>query len=152
TATITWGDGTPASAGTVIQPGGTGTALLVNGGHKNAEEGLFTVSVNITDKGGSTASPSSTATLGDAALTPTGTVITKTAFGDHTVATFTDANPTASTSDFTATINWGDGTPSTSGTITQPGGTGTTLQVQGGSHTYPDGTFSFPVTVNILDK
>jgi hypothetical protein len=152
TATITWGDGTPASAGTVSQPGGIGTAFMVNGDHIYGEEGSFTVSVNITDKGGSTASPSSTATVADAALTPTGTVITKTAFSDNTVATFTDGNPAASTSDFTATINWGDGTPSTSGTITQPGGTGTIFQVQGGSHTYPAGTYLFPVTVNILDK
>ena len=51
------------------------------------------------------------------------------------VGTFTDANPTAPISDFTATIDWGDGSPNSVGTITQPGGVGTAFDVTG-SHTY----------------
>ena len=39
--------------------------------------------------------------------------------------------------DFTATIDWGDGTPLTAGTISQPGGVGTAYVVTG-SHTYAD--------------
>ena len=38
------------------------------------------------------------------------------AISGATVATFTDANPNATAGDFTATINWGDGT-STTGTV-----------------------------------
>ena len=53
------------------------------------------------------------------------------------VASFTDANPTAPLTDFTATIDWGDGTPMTAGTVTQPGGVGTPFFVSG-SHTYAD--------------
>src|SRR5262249_46905469 len=61
-------------------------------------------------------------------------------------------NPTGPLSDFTATIDWGDGTPSlpdiTTGTITQPGGVGTTFNVSG-THTYTKaGTFSVLVTIS----
>ena len=38
-----------------------------------------------------------------------------------TVATFTDTNPQDFSSDFEATIDWGDGSPTTAGTISQPG-------------------------------
>jgi uncharacterized repeat protein (TIGR01451 family) len=58
------------------------------------------------------------ATVADAPLTATGTTITTMA-GDPftgTVASFTDANPEGTSADFTATIDWGDGTTS-SGTI-----------------------------------
>ena len=40
------------------------------------------------------------------------------------VASFTDANPVSTIADFTATIDWGDGTPLTAGTVSQPGGVG----------------------------
>src|SRR5437870_11321027 len=61
-ASINWGDGTAATAGTVTQPGGTGTAFVVSGSHTYAEEGSYTVTVSITDKGGSTKSATATAT------------------------------------------------------------------------------------------
>ncbi len=51
------------------------------------------------------------------------------------VATFDDTNPTGPLSDFSATIDWGDGTPMTAGTVTQPLGIGTAFDVSG-SHTY----------------
>src|SRR5262249_41080621 len=53
------------------------------------------------------------------------------------VATYTDSDPRATVADFTATVNWGDGTPVTSGVfgrnLTRPGLAN--LQVTG-SHTY----------------
>ena len=49
------------------------------------------------------------------------------------VATFTDANPYAPVSDFTATIDWGDGTPPTTGVVTGPVGGPFTVS---GSHEY----------------
>ncbi len=59
------------------------------------------------------------------------------------IATFTDANPNSLSSDFTATIDWGDGTSST-GVIT--GGQGTfTIR---GSHAYLDeGAMTLTVTL-----
>jgi len=152
-ASINWGDGTLATAGTVTQPGGAGTAFLVSGSHNYAEEGSYTITVTITDKGGSTTSAKPTATIADAALTATGGfIVTSTASGSHTVATFTDANPAAPLSDFTATINWGDGTTPAAGTISQPSGTGTAFVIQG-NHTYSAvTTYSFPISVSISDK
>jgi len=62
-----------------------------------------------------------------------------------TVATFTDSNAANKATDFTATINWGDGT-TTTGTVVGSNGS---FLVQG-SHTYPD-EGSFPVSVTIKD-
>ncbi len=51
------------------------------------------------------------------------------------VATFNDSNPFTTPADFSATIDWGDGSQPTTAVIAQPGGAGTTLQVLG-NHTY----------------
>ena len=67
-----------------------------------------------------TDSTSGPATVFDAPLTITALPITATSgtLFQGNVATFTDRNPDAPTSDFTATIDWGDGT-TTAGTITE---------------------------------
>jgi hypothetical protein len=63
------------------------------------------------------------------------------------VATFTDANPSAILGDFSATIDWGDGTPITSGAIS--GSPGSPFIVTG-SHAYTSlGTKT--ITVHIVD-
>jgi hypothetical protein len=78
-------------------------------------------------------------------LTATGTPIAAkegTSFSG-TVATFTDTNATNVASDFTVTINWGDGTTST-GAVTGSNGSFTVT----GTHTYADeGSFTATVTV-----
>ena len=61
----------------------------------------------------------------------------------QTVASFTDSNAAAVAGNFTATINWGDGTTS-AGTITG----GPTFLVSG-NHTYAvGGTFTVSVTIS----
>ena len=65
------------------------------------------------------------------------------------VATFTDPDPAAVSTDFTATIDWGDGTAS-NGTVIQQGGAGSPFQVNG-SHTY-DEEGGYPITVQIHDS
>ena len=61
------------------------------------------------------------------------------------VATFTDDNPDATTADFTATIDWGDGSPVTAGSI----GASSAAFVVLGTHTYADeGTFTVTVTIS----
>jgi hypothetical protein len=68
------------------------------------------------------------------------------------VSTFTDANATAPASDFTATIDWGDGSPLTLGTIAEPNGAGTAFVVAG-NHTYTvNRAQPYPITVAILDR
>ena len=101
----------------------------------------------IKDIGGSIASTIDAATIGDAELSATGLSLTGTegAAINATVATFTDANPNATANDFVATIDWGDGTPSTIGTvISNDSGTFSVI----GAHTYADvGQDAIKVTI-----
>jgi hypothetical protein len=151
-ATIDWGDGTTAKAdiapGTVS--GGNGT-FSVTGNHTYAEEGIFSVTVKLTDlaPGTATSTAMSTATVLDAPLTITRLFTPTPTLGEaftSEVATFTDANTGAPVSDFMATILWGDGTTSL-GAI--QGGNGSFSVTA--SHTYVnDATTAF--TVQIVDK
>jgi hypothetical protein len=81
-------------------------------------------------------------------LTAQGTTLNATEgvpFTGATVATFTSSDPSLTASDFTATINWGDGTAFTAGTITGSGGTFTVK----GDHTYAEeGSYNIAVTVH----
>ena len=63
-----------------------------------------------------------------------------------TVATFTDADPGGTVSDYTATIDWGDGSPLDQGTISAQG----SGFVVTGSHTYTQAG-SPTITVQITD-
>ena len=51
-ATIDWGDGSPMSIGTIVQPGGAGTPLVVLGNHTYAESGVYPVTTTINAAGG----------------------------------------------------------------------------------------------------
>jgi hypothetical protein len=147
TATINWGDGT-TTAGTIVAQNCAGFA--VDGTHTYADEGTYAVGVTINDVGGSTASATSGATVADAALTASGLQTVSASKGvaisGETIATFTDANPNAPASDFTATIDWGDGT-STAGTVVAQNGGGFAVD---GTHTYVDGG-QFNIGVSIDD-
>src|SRR5262249_34251780 len=105
------------------------------------------VMVTITDRLGATATTMSTATVADAPLTATGIPLiaaTGVPLANVAVATLTDADPNGTVSDYTATINWGDGTTSV-GTVTA--GANGTFSVFG-SHTYSSqGTFMANVSI-----
>jgi hypothetical protein len=162
TAVINWGDGTATSAGTIVQTGVSpnGSTFSVTGTHTYDEEGNYQTQVTITDVGGSQTLAIGTAIIADAPLTAAATQPTvSTTEGvvfSGPAATFIDGNPTAPITDFTyVMINWGDGTPATSGAITQPGGIGTPFDVVG-THTYASagvngGIGHFPITVDVHD-
>ncbi|HWX44867.1 MAG TPA: hypothetical protein VNY52_06060, partial [Solirubrobacteraceae bacterium] len=145
-AMIEWGDGS-TSAGTVSGGGGS---FAVSGMHTYAEEGSFTITVTITDVDDSSngAKTGSTANVADAALasecaTPATTVQ---AFAGPT-ARFTDGDPGGMSSDYTAKVEWGDGTES-AGTVSA--GTGPGPYTVSGSHAYSS-TGPFTITTTITD-
>jgi len=146
TASIDWGDGTTTN-GTVT--GGNGSFTVTGGSHTYADEGGEPVSTTLTRTAdGSIATAFGTANVADAdvlALTAAGiSGNAGQAFNNVQLATFTDAYTGNSASDFTATIDWGDGTDPTFGTITGSGGSFTV----DGSHTYTNGgNDTFTVTV-----
>jgi RHS repeat-associated protein len=147
TATINWGDGTSSAGQIAPQAGG----YTVTGSHTYSGDGSYTATVQVQDIGGSVALTAKDVTIAEANLTvqasaiialggvPTGSVV---------VGTLTDANPLALASDFTATVEWGDGTASP-GTV-QANDDGT-FAVRG-SHTYAaTGSYALLVSVQEVD-
>jgi hypothetical protein len=147
TTTIDWGDG-QSSAGTVSGP--TGGPFTVSGSHVYAEEGSDTVKVTITDtdNASNSATATSSASVQDASLSSqcaTPAVMPQTYSGP--TAKFTDQSSTGTPNDFSATINWGDGSGASSGSIV--GGPGNSPYTVNGSHTYTStGYFTVKTTVN----
>ena len=152
---VTWGDGSapetlPASA---ITSTGSANGVLfsVTTAHTYSEEGSYQISIAVTDDGGATTVAHASAVIADAPLTAGAPVAltpnTGVLLNNVVVAKFTDANPTSTVDDFTAIIDWGDGTPTTLGTIVQPGGVGTVYEVEG-THAYAKpGTYATKVVV-----
>jgi hypothetical protein len=133
-ATLDWGDGVT----TIGVVAGSGTTLSVTtGGHAYTHEGVYTLTVTVMNlHTGASGSGHSQVTVseGDVLSIASGPAFTARATvpaTNVTTATFADSIPQAS-SDFTATITWGDGTTSV-GTVS--GGSGSPLLVKG-THTY----------------
>ena len=145
TATISWGDQT-TSAGTVAANGSGG--FSVSGTHTYIEEGSYAVTVTVSDAGGAAASATSSASVTDAAIAATGTSLNATegATFSGRVASFADADPGGSTTDYSATIGWGDQT-SSAGTVAANGTGGFVVS---GSHAYAE-EGAYTVTVTVID-
>jgi hypothetical protein len=147
TATIAWGDG-HSSAGSIAYDAAHGV-FTVSGSNTYAQAGSYSPTVSIHDLGGATALATASAAIADAPLSAAGTSIKATegaGFGG-VVATFTDANPFATASSFTATIAWGDGHTSV-GTIAYDAAHG--VFTVSGSNTYAQAG-SYSPTVSIHD-
>ena len=144
TATIDWGDGVTSTA-TVLDNGRGGFDLA--GTHTYVEAGTYTIRVAATREGGDSASSTGKATVADAPLTAYGFYSLFAWAGqatDQAVAWFLDGNHVASASDFTATIDWGDGTISQGRLISQGYG----MFDVDGSHTYAvAGNYTIAVTI-----
>ena len=149
TAAIKWGDGS-TTTGTIT---GTGSGYSVTGTHTYAEEGSYPVTVTTTDTDTPTlhAVANSHANVSDAALTVTAQPQLNTVEGapstaGTTVARFTDADPAGTVSDYSATIDWGDGTSTSTGTVSA--GSGGDFVVKAPTHTYAEeGTPTVTVTI-----
>jgi hypothetical protein len=139
-ASINWGDGN-TSAGTVTL--NSDGSYSVKGSHTYSEEGSFAINVTVSGSGVPNATASSSASVADAALTANtpravvkGTTLTL-------ATTFTDADPSGTLSDYTASIAWGDRTTSAA-TI----GSSSTSFSATGTHKYAKhGTYTIMVTI-----
>jgi ELWxxDGT repeat protein len=141
-ATIDWGDGTTA-AGTILRDGSN---LRVAGAHTYAHHGNFNVEVSISDDGGPAATATSTVLVHDAAIYVGRSFVRGTAGRtlNDVVATIHDMNAGGDVADFSAAIDWGDGTTSAGTIAAGPGG----FQVMG-SHVYSAaGDYAVKVTVH----
>jgi hypothetical protein len=139
-ASINWGDG-QTSTGTVT---GSGGSFTVSGSHTYAEEGSHNVTVTTTDvdNSGNAATATSHVAIADAALSASGVSKSSPAQFTGTVATFHDQDPAGTISDYSVTINWGDGHVT--------GGTVSSGFLAKGNHTYGHSGV-FHVTVTIKD-
>jgi RHS repeat-associated protein len=140
-ATITWGDGSASTAGSIVS--GQNGAYLVVGSHGYLEEGTFDVSVAISGPGGASATTSSTAFVTDAPLTAQGAPVSAIAGRPFTaaVAGFRDQDPKGTAADYTAFVDWGDGSKKSQGSISG----GFTVS---GTHVYAQpGTYTATVTI-----
>ena len=140
---IDWGDG-QTSSGLLSEY--NFPVFDVGGIHTYAKPGSYVTKITVTDADGLSGSSSGSAVVSpvDPPLTATGLNIQSGKSFSGVVATFTDTNPSyPAASDFTATIQWGDGHSST-GAIAGAGG-GFSVS---GSHTYrKPGIYAVTVTI-----
>ncbi len=121
-ALINWGDGTPASLGTINKDGS------ISGSHTYTDATTTTpyqINVTIEDEDGTSSGTISTsATVTEQPLSPQPVTIMGTEYEQFSgaVASFTDANPYASQNEYSATVAWPDGTKSASVTANGQGG------------------------------
>ena len=158
-ATVFWGDGSSSAAAVTPSPEGGSVAAS----HVYADNGSYAVRVEVTDDGDASAQFATVATVANVAPAMTASPSRQVPVGQADVlpvATFTDpgftlAGDGATFESFTATIDWGDGSPATAGTVSvEPGGPGVrTTGVVSGAHAYTAaGSFTVSVTVRDDDQ
>jgi hypothetical protein len=143
-AQINWGDGTVTNG--AVQSLGVDSFSVI-GSKLYLEGGSYPVSVTVTAAGGITVSANETVSVTDLPLVATGTTqsLNEGDLFNGVLATFTDTNPTPGpTSDYTATIDWGDGSVITQGVINPGPSGGFTVT---GSHSYGGGTHAAQITI-----
>ncbi len=144
-STIDWGDGTAATSATVVGP--PGGPFTLSGSHTYARAGTYSLVVNVTQSDGSHVVLQNQAVVAPASLAPADSFGTPAAAGRSVsgpLASFTDGNPVSVVADYSAVVDWGDGSQS-SGTVSGPNGGPYTVS---GSHTYA-ATNTYVVSVTL---
>lgn len=151
TATVGWGDGSPTGSAVVSGPttGGVTCSYDVTAGHLYTAFGPYTVTVDVSATVASPGTGTGPATVADVPPTagaPLTFAATAGTAASGAVADFSDGNTYAGASTFTASIDWGDGSASSTGTVTALATPGQ-FEVDG-THTYAAaGTPATSVTV-----
>ncbi len=156
---VNWGDG-QFSSGTVVpyktstELSGAGVEFTIEASHTYTSGGSFTAAALISEIGGAQLTETTPITVTGSPLqqvtaAPIAAVVGVPFTG--TVASFTDPNPSDTASEFSATINWGDG-DSTAGTV-ESAGSGAFIvtaisPVSGNGYAYPNvGTYNVTISV-----
>jgi hypothetical protein len=165
TATLSWTDvnGSHTANGSVVYTG-SGSAFDVQAGSAPLEEGNYTLSVVVQDKGGATSKVSSAASIADAALSGspmTVTAIEGQTLGNGVLAQFTDSDttntgsdPQGDSGDYTATVSFTDpsGVSHTATAAVVYTGNGNTYNVVGGSSFSFSEEGNFTLSVQVQDR
>src|SRR5439155_721034 len=130
-ASINWGDDSAATnVGTTV----TSPALTAKASHTYAEESAadharsnpYTITVTRSPEAAAVSLPDALPMFSDPAVVATGGFVVTASegsdSGSQTVATFTDPGGAEGVGDYSASINWGDGSAATSGVITVSAG------------------------------
>jgi hypothetical protein len=158
-ATITWTDSsgqTHTSSGIIQATGSQTFNVLAGTVGPYAEEGTYSLSILITDKGGSSASAQSTVNVGDAPLAVQGQTPAATegqSLANVVVASFTDPGSDGTTADYATTITWTDSsgqTHTSPGTIQATGPQAFNVLVANLGPYAEEGTY--PIGILITDK
>ena len=144
-ATIAWGDG-QSSTGSVTSNGQGG--FTVSGSHTYTAQGPETVTVTINDVGGASTTITEQITVADAPIVGVGLPVPNqqpaTIVG-LPLAAFTDSGAPVTADQIVTSINWGDGSVPSAGTVTIAGNVYTVA----GSHTYSQGG-AYTLTITLL--
>lgn len=150
-ATINWGDGSATTTGTVTHVATNEFAVYGNYTYDSTCTNYPFVVKVLDITGGAFLVSTNSVIIQDAPIIGNGYTISAAANSTFsgTVAAFTDPDTALSASSFTATINWGDGTPYSSGTIVSYGSDVYLVQ---GTHSYIAAPLaSEPVNVTVTD-
>ncbi|MFO0970034.1 MAG: IPT/TIG domain-containing protein, partial [Gemmataceae bacterium] len=119
TVSIDWGDGNSSSGSVVANESG---GFDVVASHEYGEPAWFPITVTIDSVRDGHAVVLTQATIADATITGSAAddaTADEDSATEFTLATFTDDNPDSVAGDFSASIDWGDGSDPDEGTITQ---------------------------------
>jgi hypothetical protein len=151
--TVNWGDNSAADAFTVAAQGSMGTRA-----HTFTEEGLYTVTVSVSNSQGDSGQTTFQVNVADAALTA-GMLTPPSPIAGAPVTNavlfhFTDADPAGAATDYTATVTWGDGLVETSAAnaadVQVAAHSGGGFDVVG-SHTYATAAKGLTFSVSVAD-
>ncbi len=147
TAVVNWGDGTPEQAGIVAHdstvPGSS--TFAVSGTHTYARAGIYTIKVTATGNKGAVGIARTMAIINAGPIVAVGQQfdVKGPTAANRVLATFTDSGTPARPTDYTATVDWGDGV-TTKGVVAKVA-TGFVVR---GTHVYKD-TEPFAISVRI---